>query len=343
MRKTFQSNLKISFILLIILPFLTGCPRQVLLYPQQIGPDKFVLEKKWDDKKVTRIEAYTYKNSSNKKSEPVLPAVFCRENQWPEITAEDREFTLVWQLRAKRDILAKDFILTIGELPQGFEQTVPSPSEKFYPAPDTPYFIITLIEPADDSMIAIGTRWFMPVIRLPSRYTSDEDPYIHRLSGMKFPMNIGNFKRSEVSFYDDTEKNMSVGYLAGSNDSGKTVITVYLYPATDAVWNKPMNLEQGFEEMVSSINEYFQNKIENVSKKNIEIKQNGKTYRGNALFFEIGDPLGNKRLMSRAYLFLHKNYFIKYRITYPKANHNAVAADIENFVESLQWFDSERN
>ena len=47
MRKTFHSNPKISTFLLIILPFLTGCPRQVLLYPQQIGPDKFVLEKKW--------------------------------------------------------------------------------------------------------------------------------------------------------------------------------------------------------------------------------------------------------------------------------------------------------
>jgi hypothetical protein len=150
-------------------------------------------------------------------------------------------------------------------VPQGFEQTVPSPSEKFYTAPDTPYFIITLIEPADDSMTAIGTRWFMPVIRLPSSYTSDEDPYTHQLSGMKFPMNIGNFKRSEVSFYDDTEKNMSVGYLAGSNDSGKTVITVYLYPAISATWNKPMNLEQGFEGTVFSINEYFQNNIENIN------------------------------------------------------------------------------
>ena len=47
MRKTFHSNPKISTFLTIILPFLTGCPRQVLLYPQQIGPDKFVLEKKW--------------------------------------------------------------------------------------------------------------------------------------------------------------------------------------------------------------------------------------------------------------------------------------------------------
>jgi hypothetical protein len=49
--------------------------------------------------------------------------------------------TNVWEIRATKDIPAKGFIVSVGEVPEGFEQIVPVSPERFQPVRGTRYAI----------------------------------------------------------------------------------------------------------------------------------------------------------------------------------------------------------
>ena len=68
-----------------------------------------------------------------------------------------RTDTLVWKIKAKRKISGRGFTVTVGQVPDGFEQIVPSPPTKFHPVPGEEYIIFIGTKPS--SVHAHPTLW----------------------------------------------------------------------------------------------------------------------------------------------------------------------------------------
>jgi hypothetical protein len=75
------------------------------------------------------------------------------------ITVEDRT-KRVWEIKATRDIPVSDFKVTVGNVPEGFEQLIPKPPEKFVPVPGEKYAIHIHTKFMDDS--GPRTAFIMP-------------------------------------------------------------------------------------------------------------------------------------------------------------------------------------
>lgn len=56
------------------------------------------------------------------------------------VLVEDRTES-VWKIKAIRDISLAGFRVTVGKMPEGFEQLIPEPPEKFRPVPGEEYTI----------------------------------------------------------------------------------------------------------------------------------------------------------------------------------------------------------
>ena len=56
------------------------------------------------------------------------------------VTVEDRT-KRVWEIKAISDIPVSDFQVTVGNVPEGFEQLIPEPPEKFVPIAGRQYTI----------------------------------------------------------------------------------------------------------------------------------------------------------------------------------------------------------
>jgi hypothetical protein len=48
---------------------------------------------------------------------------------------------ILWELRPTRRVPVTGFTVTIGDIPEGFVQVIPSPPEKFRPVPGNTYWI----------------------------------------------------------------------------------------------------------------------------------------------------------------------------------------------------------
>lgn len=68
-----------------------------------------------------------------------------------------RSNTLVWKIEAKREIPAWGFAVTAGQVPDGFEQIIPTPPKKFQPLPGEEYTIFIGTKPS--SVHAFPTLW----------------------------------------------------------------------------------------------------------------------------------------------------------------------------------------
>ena len=71
--------------------------------------------------RVLRIYAYGYI------PDPHIPQ-YIRVHQWHRLNS-----MVYWEIIARRPIRAEGFEVTIGEVPEGFEQVVPPPSQTFAP------------------------------------------------------------------------------------------------------------------------------------------------------------------------------------------------------------------
>lgn len=68
-----------------------------------------------------------------------------------------RSDTLVWKIEAKHEIPAWGFTVTVGQVPEGFEQIIPTPLKKFRPVPGEEYIIFIGTKPS--SVHAQPTLW----------------------------------------------------------------------------------------------------------------------------------------------------------------------------------------
>jgi len=69
---------------------------------------------------------------------------------WVQVGVRKRT---LWKIKANRDIPVSDFQVTVGKVPEGFEQLIPKPPKKFKPIPGEEYHILIYTEIMEDPNI----------------------------------------------------------------------------------------------------------------------------------------------------------------------------------------------
>ena len=67
----------------------------------------------------------------------------------------------VWDIQARKDIAVKHFRITVGTVPEGFEQIMPLPPETFIPTPGEEY------------LIGVDAEFKPPAFRLETSWIAD--------------------------------------------------------------------------------------------------------------------------------------------------------------------------
>jgi hypothetical protein len=129
---------------------LAGCRDVVYPVPIKGSANTFGFERKWWDRNVVNLKVLTSDQASMPNEEPHFPGWIgpCHES---EDFGQAPSFTTVWQIRATREISARDFKVIPGIVPDGFEQVIPE-SERFCTRIGESYYILVCLEPIDDSV-----------------------------------------------------------------------------------------------------------------------------------------------------------------------------------------------
>lgn len=162
-------------------------------------------------------------------------------------------------------------------------------------------------------------------------------PFTHEYSGMMFPERVGGFQRGKIVQHDVAGYDVSTGYDLRVNGS-RAVATVYVYPIPPTAERGIVLLRDELERVKAEIVQ-FSPTARLLSERLTQLEQGGRTFSGILAIFGIDPPnrFGGDRFQSHAYVFVHGNWFIKYRVTYPDADQGRVGAKVEEFLRSLRW------
>lgn len=161
--------------------------------------------------------------------------------------------------------------------------------------------------------------------------TSSDNTIIHEKSKMVFPMQVGYFYRTSPHIYDKSGDNISVGYNIRTASCNLT-ITMYVYPHFNS------SLESELDEIKNAI-EHVHKENEMVLENKINHIQENLSVNGKQVLYEVIDSYdGNStERYTMAYLFIHGDWFYKYRITYPKAYLDCANSEIDKLINMLSW------
>lgn len=168
----------------------------------------------------------------------------------------------------------------------------------------------------------------------------------HPFSEMRFPDEVGAFRKGEIKRYDRAGRDVSVAYnLArlGSAVAG----TVYVYPAPIDVKVLPIpKVGEAPEWFVKNHTEEIKKQIiqhhtgaQILSEDDVEIDQASGMQKGRRVLFQYTEntPYGPQPFLSEMLLFTHGKWFVKYRFTYLRDYKSVVRRDIDELVEALKW------
>jgi hypothetical protein len=178
-----------------------------------------------------------------------------------------------------------------------------------------------------------------PITRTPA------GEFTHSGTEFTFPESIGDFERVEVTEYDKSGKDVSVGYNLDSADL--ITATVYVYPGRDV-----LNLGSESDVVARTKDLLDQQEFEG-AKDAILARTPGLTLASEDESFVISSPseqVGRRAifqgeglidgaltvLRTEVDLFGFGDWFIKYRFTYPAESSTAPAL-ILDFMNSLEW------
>jgi hypothetical protein len=172
----------------------------------------------------------------------------------------------------------------------------------------------------------------------------EDEPFVHGPSGFSFPAHLGTFTRASADKYDETGRNVSVGYL----DRGqKVLVSVYVYP------HGGQSLKTHFERVKGEVAQVhprakltadeawtLKQGSNDEGAEGEEGKKAGRTYAGRKATYEFalrrrGGEAGGDTVVSEAYLLRHGEFFIKFRVTCPADNHPAASDRVERFLRRL--------
>ncbi len=169
--------------------------------------------------------------------------------------------------------------------------------------------------------------------------------FTHSRTEFTFPESIGDFERVEVTQYDTSGKDVSVGYHLDSPDL--ITATVYVYPGRDV-----LNLGSDSDVVAATKDRLDQQEFEG-AKDAILASAPGLTPASEDQSFVISSPseqVGRRAifqgqglidgaltvLRTEVDLFGFGDWFIKYRFTYPGESSTAHGL-ILDFMNSLEW------
>jgi hypothetical protein len=149
---------------------------------------------------------------------------------------------------------------------------------------------------------------------------------VHRPSGTPFPQKIGAFVFAGITIYDRVGENVSVGYNPQPGGGLWGVITAYVYPASD--------FSQEYDGVKVAI------VLGNGDAKLIsesEVVMQG--VKGRYARFDYPKDLsdGTKEHFSSVYLFETGGWFVKFRVTYQKANADIFEKALETFFSRFRF------
>ncbi len=289
--------------------FITGCPSTTLVYPERIDYNIFSIPQKWNDRNITLIEVYEETKNSKPSKEPI------------------------WQAKATGQVTANKFLLDVGTIPYGFEQTVPPAPDSFEPVDGKKYYITIKLEPADEKMFFLLKPWIASSVTQIGPDEEDDRLYVHRNSKMEFPKYVGLFERATIKRYDTIGNDVSIAYFRPPV-RGLAEITVYIYPY-DEYRN---DLTKDFESCKEAIEQFYQEETI-ISEGQIQITQNGNTYKGLGITYSVNKQTtyGVHPAYSKLFLFGHGKWYIKYRVTYMKGMDEYVSTEVQQFMNELEW------
>lgn len=165
---------------------------------------------------------------------------------------------------------------------------------------------------------------FFIIIGIYSQSFTSIQQYVHSFSGTTFATKIGNFKIIGPRQYDDTGKDISVGYKSNS----MIELTQYIYPSNG------LDLYKHFESYKNSL---LTNKI----KAKLLITENIKTQGipGKYSKFEFLENFHglNQTVYSYLYIYKTKGWFIKLRITCKSDNYISMEKEITDYVARMPF------
>lgn len=187
-------------------------------------------------------------------------------------------------------------------------------------------------------LTGIAALFLLACATLPTGFESAEEGVVrHTDSGMEFPPQVSGFDRINPTSYDEVGRNVSVGYV--QSRPTHCTITFYIYPAS-------AELEEHIVELKDQIESYYKDAVL-VSESETAHEHSGVTYPGKALVYTYEETrrvyVGNaffaytEPVESRAYLFIYKDWYMKYRITYPQEFRDEIDIYVSSFMERLVW------
>ena len=171
-------------------------------------------------------------------------------------------------------------------------------------------------------------------------------------TGMVFPENVRNFKRTGIVSYNSERTDESADYEWTVDGKTNVAVTVYVYPAPadlgsalaqalpqeDLVRTWYMLSEQLFSEEEQAIVEVHRGS-EVLNEQETSLVQSGTPYPGFTATFRYAEDFFGAVQPVRSQLFLFPNvrgkWMVKYRITYPESIDGASQA--EAFIHALPW------
>lgn len=174
-------------------------------------------------------------------------------------------------------------------------------------------------------------------------YDTTIDVYTHEQSGFSFPPAIGRFQRGNgIKFYDEVGNNFSVPYNLVTSEE-KAVATIYIYPSLRDYSITPIPklgqtpdwfFKERYDEAKTSIINMYRARV--LSDGEYHLNRSWLNPNGKKGVFEW-DTIGGETALSHLYLFTHKGWLVKYRLTYPSKYNAVIEPEIEKFINSFQW------
>lgn len=163
-------------------------------------------------------------------------------------------------------------------------------------------------------------------------------PYLHRAAAAVFPIQVGEFRRSQIHRYDGAGRDVSAAYNLAT-PKGRLLITVYIYPAAAAArGNRTERCAREFESAKDAILKQHGGAelVEEGPALDLpgadKARRHRATYRVDMSFDRQVQPV-----RSGVHLYCHvgRDWFVKYRITAPIAV-DAPGA-VETFIRTGPW------
>lgn len=149
---------------------------------------------------------------------------------------------------------------------------------------------------------------------------------IHTDSGFAFPARLGSFARFQGHQYDDSGRDISVGY----NGDIPSTVTVYVYPADDIDLDAALTTQSA-----SVLAAYPGARVtgrRNVQVTPAEVPAVAVSFAFSAAFHGKEQPLHFELVLARC-----GDHFVKYRITYPETIADIAGEDSGKFLHYFAW------